>query len=51
MAGAAPNALLGYGVREAGDSVGLSPLGERILDIVEGVPGVGLEIIHGISGR
>jgi RHS repeat-associated protein len=50
LAGESPGALLDTGVTRAGGSSGLTPIGERILHIITGAPGVALEVVHAITG-
>jgi RHS repeat-associated protein len=50
LAGAGPGGLVEAGSARAGSSLGLSHLGERILHIVTEAPGIGLDIVHGMTG-
>jgi RHS repeat-associated protein len=50
LAGESPGALLDTGAARAGSSSGLTPLGERILHVITGAPGVVLDVVHAVAG-
>ena len=51
LAGSLPGAFGQFGLGRAGDSVGLTPLGERVLELILEAPGIGLDIVRSGAGE